>query len=66
MALQGHLGINCAIIKMGASIMHGIIKRIPHRHGVAVAAFIIVAAATIALEYYVGINYSDQYSGFTL
>ena len=43
-----------------------IIKRIPRRHGVAVAAFIIVAAATIALEYYVGINYSDQYSGFTL
>jgi hypothetical protein len=43
-----------------------IIKRIPRRHGVAVAAFIIVAATTIALEFYVGINYSDKYSGFTL
>ena len=40
-----------------------IIKRIPHRHGVAVAAFIIVAAATIALEFYDG--HQLEYSGFT-
>ena len=42
-----------------------IIKRTRHHHGVAIAAFIIVAAATIALEFYPGINQSAQYSGFT-
>jgi hypothetical protein len=36
-----------------------------HRRGVAIAAFMIVAAATVALEFYAGINWSDQYSGFT-
>jgi len=42
-----------------------IIKRTRHHRGVAIAAFIIVAAATIALEFYPGINQSAQYSGFT-
>jgi hypothetical protein len=39
--------------------------RTRHRRGVVLAAFITVAAATVALEYYAGINWSNQYSGFT-
>ena len=55
------------MIKMGASNMQpDIIKRIPHHRGVAVAAFMIAAAAAIALEFYTGINWSDKYSGFTM
>ena len=42
-----------------------IIKRTRHHRGVAIAAFIIVAAATLALETYAGINWSAKYSGFT-
>jgi hypothetical protein len=42
-----------------------IIKRTRHHRGVAIAAFIVVAAATLALESYAGINWNDQYSGFT-
>jgi hypothetical protein len=45
-----------------------IIKRTTHHRGVggvAIAAFIILAAATVALEFYPGINQSAQYSGFT-
>jgi hypothetical protein len=43
-----------------------IIKRTRHHRGIAIAAFIVVAAATLALESYAGINtWSDQYSGFT-
>jgi hypothetical protein len=38
----------------------GIIKR----NGVAIAAFIVVAAATVALELYAG--HQVEYSGFTL
>jgi hypothetical protein len=43
-----------------------IVKRTTHHRGVggvAVAAFIIVAAATIALEFYAG--HQLEYSGFT-
>jgi hypothetical protein len=40
-----------------------IIKRTRHHRGVAVAAFIIIAAATIALEFYDG--HQLEYSGFT-
>jgi hypothetical protein len=55
------------MITMGASNMQpDIIKRIPQHRGVAVAAFMIAAAAAIALEFYADINWSDKYSGFTL
>jgi hypothetical protein len=40
-----------------------IIKRTRHHRGVAIAAFIIVAAATVALELYAG--HQLEYSGFT-
>jgi hypothetical protein len=40
-----------------------IIKKTRHHRGVAIATFIIVAAATIALEFYAG--HQLEYSGFT-
>jgi len=52
------------MIKMGASKFMQPDKKTPHRRGVAIAAFIIVAAATVALELYAG--HQLEYSGFTL
>jgi hypothetical protein len=52
------------MIKMGASKFMQPDKRTPHHRGVAIAAFIIVAAATVALELYAG--HQLEYSGFTL
>jgi hypothetical protein len=52
------------MIKMGASKFMQPDKRTPHHRGVAIAAFIIVAAATVALELYAG--HQLECSGFTL
>jgi len=52
------------MIKMGASKFMEPHKRTPHYRGVAIAAFMIVAAATVALELYAG--HQLDYSGFTL
>jgi hypothetical protein len=52
------------MINMGARKFMQSDKRNPRYRGVAIAAFIIVAAATVALELYAG--HQLEYSGFTL
>jgi hypothetical protein len=52
------------MIQMEASKFMQPDKRTPHYRGVAIAAFMIIAAATVALEFYTG--HQLEYSGFTL